>query len=121
MKSVNEKKVRKRAKIRNRYNQAPNLTQDTNGKVTLIRRHILGLYCLAFPHQNDIMFASADPDPHCLPLYHSISIRKNRWNPTTGPLDSHTCSEISFTGSMRGSRKFCQSKGPNLIPFLASS
>ena len=28
------KKVRKRAKIRNRYNQAPHLTQDTNGKVT---------------------------------------------------------------------------------------
>ena len=27
-------KVRKRAKIRNRYNQAPQLTQDTNGKVT---------------------------------------------------------------------------------------
>ena len=27
-------KVRNRAKIRNRYNQAPNLTQDTNGKVT---------------------------------------------------------------------------------------
>ena len=27
-------KVRKRAKIRNRYNQVPNLTQDTNGKVT---------------------------------------------------------------------------------------
>ena len=26
--------VRKRAKIRNRYNQAPHLTQDTNGKVT---------------------------------------------------------------------------------------
>ena len=25
--------VRKRAKIRNRYNQAPHLTQDTNGKV----------------------------------------------------------------------------------------
>ena len=25
---------RKRAKIRNRYNQAPHLTQDTNGKVT---------------------------------------------------------------------------------------
>ena len=24
----------KRAKIRNRYNQAPHLTQDTNGKVT---------------------------------------------------------------------------------------
>ena len=28
------KKVRKRAKIRNQYNQAPYLTQDTNGKVT---------------------------------------------------------------------------------------
>ena len=26
--------VRKRAKIRNRYNQAPHLTKDTNGKVT---------------------------------------------------------------------------------------
>ena len=26
--------VRLRAKIRNRYNQAPHLTQDTNGKVT---------------------------------------------------------------------------------------
>ena len=26
-------KVRKRVKIRNRYNQAPHLTQDTNGKV----------------------------------------------------------------------------------------
>ena len=27
-------KVRKRAKLKNRYNQAPHLTQDTNGKVT---------------------------------------------------------------------------------------
>ena len=27
-------KVGKGAKIRNRYNQEPNLTQDTNGKVT---------------------------------------------------------------------------------------
>ena len=27
-------KVRERAKIRNRYNQAPHLTQDNNGKVT---------------------------------------------------------------------------------------
>ena len=27
-------KVRKRAKIRNRYNQASHLTQDTDGKVT---------------------------------------------------------------------------------------
>ena len=27
-------KVRKRAKIRSRYNHAPHLTQDTNGKVT---------------------------------------------------------------------------------------
>ena len=29
-----EYKVRKRAKIRNRYNQVPHLPQDTNGKVT---------------------------------------------------------------------------------------
>ena len=27
-------KLRKRAKIRNQYNQAPHLTQDTNGKMT---------------------------------------------------------------------------------------
>ena len=27
-------KVRKRAKIRNRFNQVPHMTQDTNGKVT---------------------------------------------------------------------------------------
>ena len=27
-------KVRKKAKIRNQYNQAPHLTQDTNGRVT---------------------------------------------------------------------------------------
>ena len=31
---VGDHKVRKRAKIRNGYNQAPHLTQDTNGKVT---------------------------------------------------------------------------------------
>ena len=30
----NETKVRKGAKIRNRYNQVPHLTQDTNGKVS---------------------------------------------------------------------------------------
>ena len=29
-----DNKVRKKAKIRNRYNQAPYLTKDTNGKVT---------------------------------------------------------------------------------------
>ena len=28
-------KVKKRARIRNRYNQAPHLTQDTNVKVTI--------------------------------------------------------------------------------------
>ena len=32
LKKVN--KVRKRSKIQNRYNQAPYLTQDTNGKAT---------------------------------------------------------------------------------------
>ena len=31
---VSDRKVRKRAKIRNRYNQSPHLTQDTSGKVT---------------------------------------------------------------------------------------
>ena len=32
-KSVSTDKVKKRANIRNRYNQAPHLTQDNNGKV----------------------------------------------------------------------------------------
>ena len=31
---IKRMKVRRWAKIRNRYNQAPHLTQDTNGKVT---------------------------------------------------------------------------------------
>ena len=34
-------KVRNRAKIRNRYNQAPHLTQDTNGKVTTSQLDII--------------------------------------------------------------------------------
>ena len=33
-------KVRKRANIRNRYNQALHLTQDTNGKVTISQLYI---------------------------------------------------------------------------------
>ena len=33
-------KVSKRAKIRNRYNQAPHLTQDTNGKVITLQLDI---------------------------------------------------------------------------------
>ena len=33
-------KVRKRAKIRNRYNQSPRLTQDANGKVTTSQFYI---------------------------------------------------------------------------------
>ena len=33
-------KVRKGVKIRNRYNQVPNLTKDTNGKVTISQLHI---------------------------------------------------------------------------------
>ena len=32
--SFNKRKVSNGAKIRNRYNQVPHLTQDTNGKVT---------------------------------------------------------------------------------------
>ena len=31
--SIERNKVSKGAKIRNRYNQVPHLTQDTNGKV----------------------------------------------------------------------------------------
>ena len=44
--------VRKRAKIRNLYNQTPHLTQDTNGKVTTSQLDItndsqeVNLFCL---------------------------------------------------------------------------
>ena len=34
--------VRKREKIRNRYNQVPHLTQDTNGKVTNSQLDVTG-------------------------------------------------------------------------------
>ena len=37
-------KVRKRAKIRNRYNQAPHLTQDTDGQVTTSQLEITNGY-----------------------------------------------------------------------------
>ena len=37
----NNTKVRKRAKIRNRYNHSPHLTQDTNGKVTTSQLDII--------------------------------------------------------------------------------
>ena len=33
-------KVSKSAKIRNRYNPVPHLTQDTNGKVTISQLHV---------------------------------------------------------------------------------
>ena len=35
-----QKEVRKREKIRNRYNHAPHLTQDTNGKLTTSQEDI---------------------------------------------------------------------------------
>ena len=46
--------VGKRAKIRNRYNQAPHLTQDTNGKVTTSQLDITN------ESQNVIPFPSGD-------------------------------------------------------------
>ena len=38
--SLRKHKVRKSANTRNRYNQVPHLTQDTNGKVTTSQIHI---------------------------------------------------------------------------------
>ena len=44
MLSLNETAdLSKRAKIRNRYNQVPHLTQDTNGKVTNSQLDIIKL------------------------------------------------------------------------------
>ena len=53
-------KVKKRAKFRNRYNQAPHLTQDTNGKMTT--------------SQLDITNESLEVSPKlCLSLSHVVS------------------------------------------------
>ena len=49
---VSDRKVRKRTKIRNRYNQAPHLTQDTNGKVTHHKREPLAQDVSPFPGIN---------------------------------------------------------------------
>ena len=38
--SLKAREVKKRAKIRNRYNQVPHLTQDTSGKVTKLQLDI---------------------------------------------------------------------------------
>ena len=47
-------KVSKGAKIRNRYNQVPHLTQDTNGKVTSLQYYcILGLIEIKTLHPRD--------------------------------------------------------------------
>ena len=40
----NIKKVSKGAKIRNRYNQVPHLTQDTNGKLTNHKRNLRSIF-----------------------------------------------------------------------------
>ena len=47
-------KVKKMAKIRYRYNQAPNLTKDTNGKLTVPRQHF---FCGSFMFCICLVFA----------------------------------------------------------------
>ena len=55
--TVQVKKVRKRSKMRHRYNQAPHLTQDTNGRVTT--------------SQLDITNESQEISPICTLLFNS--------------------------------------------------
>ena len=61
--------VSKRAKIRNRYNQAPHLTQDTNGKVTT--------------SQLDIPFPAGDHKHQQIDMHESIAkqYRNNKNDP----------------------------------------
>ena len=66
--------VRKRAKIRNRYNQAPHLTQDINGKVTTSQLDIT----------NDALFIRARVEGKLVELSFRKSVIMAVWSELLG-------------------------------------
>ena len=68
-------KVSKVAKIRNRYNQVPHLTQDTNGKVTNSQKTSLIFNILGEPLIELRTFVTS-PGPPDLVLLHELLNRK---------------------------------------------
>ena len=64
-------RVRKRAKIRNLYNQAPHLTQDTNGKITTSQLYI------TYESQEVSPFTAGDHKASILGCVHIYIIWKN--------------------------------------------
>ena len=88
-------KVRKRANIRNRYNQAPHLTQETNGEVTTT--------------QLDITNQSQDVSPF-LAGDHKASInrraRKHNRNNINDPQKKHRLGTVSKNILLEGFNRF---------------
>ena len=91
-------KVRKRAKIRNRLNQAPHLTQDTNGKVTT--------------SQFDITNESQEVS-RCPAGDHKVSINRRTWknnkkdrNNINDPQKKHRLGTVSKNILLEGLNRF---------------
>ena len=81
-------KVRKRAKIRNRYNQAQHLTQDTNGKVTT--------------SQLDITNESQEVSPFPAEVHESITKQdRNNINDPQKKYHLETVSKNIFSGGLK--------------------
>ena len=87
-------KVRKRAKIANRYNQAPHLTQDTNGKVTT--------------SQLDITHESQEISPFPAGDHKAVTNRraKQNWNNINKPQKKHRLGTASKTILLEGLNQF---------------
>ena len=93
------RKVRKRAKIRNRYNQAPHLTQDTNGKVTTSQLDITN------ESQEIIHFPVGDHTRHQQTDVHE-SITKQDRNNINDPQKKHRLGTVSKNSLLEGLNRF---------------
>ena len=89
-------KVRKRAKIKNQYNQAPHLAQDTNGKVTTSQLDITheGQEVSPFPKSDHKALRNRRARKHN---------KKQDRNSIKGPQKKHRLETVSkiFTGGLK--------------------
>ena len=91
-------KVRKRAMIRNRYNQAPHLTQDTNGKVTTSQLDI------TIESQEVIPFPAGDNKASQTCVHESIT--KQDRNNINDPLKNHLLGTVRKNILLEGLNRF---------------
>ena len=90
--------VRKRAKIRNRYNQPPHLTQDTNGKVTTSQINI------TIESQEVSPFTADDHKAFFTDVHESIT--KQGRNNINDPQKKHRLGTISKNILLEGLNRF---------------